>query len=99
MAEEFQSPCKQGGEGNPYPCPCPYKIKEERDKLDPVTGEVVLDKDSMPQTEEVERKIPVFRAVSVFDVNVKFFNVKFCNNLFGFCSFYKNNFTLWYHLM
>ena len=32
----------------------PYKIKEERDKLDPVTGEVMLDKDGMPQTEEVE---------------------------------------------
>ena len=26
----------------------PYKIKEERDKLDPVTGEVMLDKDGMP---------------------------------------------------
>ena len=45
-----------------------YKIKEERDKLDPVTGEVMLDKDGMPQTEEVEVKIPAFRAVSVFDV-------------------------------
>ena len=44
------------------------KIKEERDKLDLVTGEVMLDKDGMPQTEEVEVKIPAFRAVSVFDV-------------------------------
>ena len=68
MAEKFQPPCKQGGEGNPYPCPCPYKIKEERDKLDPVTGEIMLDQDGMPQTEEVEIKIPAFRAVSVFDV-------------------------------
>ena len=47
----------------------PYKIKEERDKLDPVTGEIMLDQDGMPQTEEVEIKIPVFRAVSVFDVS------------------------------
>jgi len=37
--------------------------------LDPVTGEVVFDKDGMPQTEEVEVKIPAFRAVSVFDVS------------------------------
>ncbi len=28
----------------------------------------MLDKDGMPQTEEVEVKIPAFRAVSVFDV-------------------------------
>ena len=68
MAEEFQPPCKQGGEGIRILAPAPYKIKEERDKLDPVTGEVMLDKDGMPQTEEVEVKIPAFRAVSVFDV-------------------------------
>ncbi len=49
--------------------PAPYKIKEERDKLDPVTGEVMLDKDGMPQTEEVEVRIPAFRVVSVFDVS------------------------------
>ena len=49
--------------------PAPYKIKEERNKLDPVTGEVLLDKDGMPQTEEVWIKIPAFRAVSVYDVS------------------------------
>ena len=49
--------------------PAPYKIKEEREKVDPVTGEIVLDQDGMPQTEEIEVKIPAFRAVSVFDVS------------------------------
>ena len=49
--------------------PAPYKIKEERNKLDPVTGEVMFDKDGMPQTEEVWIKIPAFRAVSVYDVS------------------------------
>ena len=48
--------------------PTPYKIKEERDKIDPVTQELLLDKDGNPQKEEVEITIPAFRAVSVFDV-------------------------------
>lgn len=49
--------------------PAPYKIKEERDKLDPVTGELVFDENGMSQKEEVEIKIPAFRVVSVFDVS------------------------------
>lgn len=49
--------------------PAPYKIKEERDKLDPVTGEMMFDENGMPQKEQVEVTIPVFRAVSVFDVS------------------------------
>ena len=48
--------------------PASYKIKEERDKIDPVTQELLLDKDGNPQKEEVEITIPAFRAVSVFDV-------------------------------
>lgn len=38
--------------------PTPYKIKEERDKIDPVTQELLLDKDGNPQKEEVEITIP-----------------------------------------
>ena len=49
--------------------PAPYKIKEERDKLDPATGEMMFDENGMPQKEEVEVTIPAFRAVSVFDVS------------------------------
>ena len=49
--------------------PAPYKIKEERDKIDPVTQEIMLDRDGNPQKEEVEITIPSFRAVSVFDVS------------------------------
>ena len=64
----FNRHVNKGERGIRILAPAPYKIKEERDKLDPVTGEVVLDKDGMPQTEEVEIKIPAFRAVSVFDV-------------------------------
>ena len=42
--------------------PAPYKIKEERDKIDPVTQELLLDKDGNPQKEEVEVTIPAFRS-------------------------------------
>lgn len=49
--------------------PMPYKIKEERDKLDPVTGEMTFDENGMLQKEEVEVTIPAFRVVSVFDVS------------------------------
>ena len=49
--------------------PAPYKIKEKRDKIDPVTQELLLDKDGNPQKEEVEITIPAFRAVSVFDLS------------------------------
>lgn len=49
--------------------PAPYKIKEERDKIDPLTQELLLDKDGKPQKEEVEITIPAFRAVSVFDLS------------------------------
>ena len=49
--------------------PAPYKIKEESDKLDPVTGEMMFDENGMPQKEETEVTIPAFRAVSVFDVS------------------------------
>ena len=49
--------------------PAPYKIKEQRDKLDPVTGEMMFDENGMPQKEETEVTIPAFRAVSVFDVS------------------------------
>ena len=65
----FNRHVKKGEKGIRILAPAPYKIKEEREKLDPVTGEVMLDKDGMPQTEEVEIKIPAFRAVSVFDVS------------------------------
>ncbi len=66
--KNFNRHVNKGERGIRILAPAPYKIKEERDKLDPVTGEVMLDKDGTPQTEEVEVKIPAFRAVSVFDV-------------------------------
>ena len=49
--------------------PAPYKKKEERDKIDPVTNKPVLDENNDPVKEVVEVKIPAFKLVSVFDVS------------------------------
>ena len=65
----FNRHVKKGEKAIRILAPAPYKIKEERDKLDPVTGEMVFDENGMPQKEEVEVKIPAFRVVSVFDVS------------------------------
>ncbi len=67
--KNFNRHVNKGEKGIRILAPAPYKIKEERNKLDPVTGEIMLDQDGMPQTEEIEIKIPAFRAVSVFDVS------------------------------
>ena len=67
--KNFNRHVKKGEKAIRILAPAPYKIKEERDKLDPVTGEMVFDENGMPQKEEVEIKIPAFRAVSVFDVS------------------------------
>ena len=65
----FDRHVKKGEKGIRILAPAPYKIKEEQEKLDPVTGEIMLDKNGMPVTEEVEIKIPAFRVVPVFDVS------------------------------
>lgn len=65
----FERHVKKGEKGIRILAPAPYKIKEEHEKIDPVTNEPMLDKDGMPIMEEVEIKIPAFRVVPVFDVS------------------------------
>lgn len=60
---------KKGEKGIKIIAPTPYKIKEEREKLDPQTKAPILDANGKVQTEEVEVQIPMFRVVSVFDVS------------------------------
>jgi len=60
---------KKGEKGIKIIAPTPYKIKEEREKLDPQTKTPLLDAGGKVQTEEVEIQIPMFRVVSVFDVS------------------------------
>ncbi len=65
--KNFERHVNRGERGIRILAPSPYKIKEEQEKIDPVTNEPVLDRDGMPVVEEVEIKIPAFRVVTVFD--------------------------------
>lgn len=65
----FSRHVKKGETGIKIIAPTPYKIKEEREKLDPQTKAPLLDASGKVQTEEVEIHIPMFRVVSVFDVS------------------------------
>lgn len=67
--KKFDRHVKKGEKGIRILAPAPYKIKEEQEKLDPVTGEIMLDKNGMPVMEEVEIKMPAFRVVPVFDLS------------------------------
>jgi antirestriction protein ArdC len=65
----FSRHVKKGEKSIKIIAPTPYKIKEQREKLDPQTKVPILDASGKVQTEEVEIKIPMYRVVSVFDVS------------------------------
>lgn len=65
----FSRHVKKGEKGIKIIAPTPYKIKEQREKLDPQTKAPILDASGKVQTEEVEVQIPMYRVVSVFDVS------------------------------
>ncbi len=59
----------RGEKGIKIIAPTPYKVKKEREKLDPDTRAPMRDADGKIITEEVEVKIPLYKVVSVFDVS------------------------------
>ena len=59
---------KKGEKGIQILTPTPYKIKVDKEKLDPDTKLPMLDDEGKPITEEKEVTIPMFKVVSVFDV-------------------------------
>ena len=65
----FDRHVMKGEKGIKIFAPAPYKVKEEHEKLDPVTQKPILDKDGKPVTETVEVTRPAFKVVSVFDVS------------------------------
>ncbi len=60
---------KKGEKGIQILAPTPYKIKVDKEKLDPDTKMPMLDDEGKPITEEKEVTIPMFKVVSVFDVS------------------------------
>ena len=66
---QFSRHVLRGGKGISVLAPTPYKIKVEKEKLDPDTKLPLLDADGNTITEEKEVQIPMFRPVKVFDVS------------------------------
>ena len=66
---QFSRHVLRGEKGISILAPTPYKIKVEKEKLDPVTKLRLLDADGNTITEEKEVQIPMFRPVKVFDVS------------------------------
>ena len=66
---QFNRHVLRGEKGISVLAPTPYKIKVEKEKLDPDTKLPLLDADGNTITEEKEVQIPMFRPVKVFDVS------------------------------
>ena len=67
--KKFNRQVKRGEKGIQIIAPAPYKEKQEIEKTDPETGEIVIGEDGQPETEVVERVITRFRVTTVFDVS------------------------------
>ena len=66
---EFARYVKKGEHGINILAPTPYKVTEERQKVDPDTLMPILDDDGLPVMELVERQLARFKVVNVFDVS------------------------------
>ncbi len=60
---------QKGERGIRILAPTPYKIKVDKEKLDPDTHLPMLDSDGNPITEEKEITIPMYKVVRVFDIS------------------------------
>lgn len=60
---------KRGSKAIRILAPAPYKVKIDRDRMDPDTHKPVLDENGNPVKESVEIQRPAFKVVNVFDVS------------------------------
>ena len=67
--KKFNRHVMKGEKGIQIIAPAPIREKQEQDKVDPNTGEVVLGENGQPETEEVTVTIPRFKVSTVFDLS------------------------------
>lgn len=67
--KQFERNVKKGEKGIKIIAPAPFKVKQEKEKLDPATRQPVIGRDGKPVMEEQEVTIPAYKVVSVFDVS------------------------------
>ncbi len=67
--KNFDRHVKRGEKAIKILAPAPYTRKVMHEKVNPDTGEIILDKNGNPVKEETEIKLTSFRVVSVFDVS------------------------------
>lgn len=60
---------KKGEKGIQIIAPSPYKVKQERDALDPKTGKPQMDAHGNPLKEIIEVERPAFKVATVFDIS------------------------------
>ena len=67
--KNFGRQVQKGETGIRILAPTPYKKKMEVDRLDPVTGQAILNPDGSTAKELKEIMVPAFKVVNVFDVS------------------------------
>lgn len=67
--KKFNRHVMKGEKGIQIIAPAPFKEKQEQEKVDPETGEVMLREDGQPETEEVTIVVPRFKVSTVFDLS------------------------------
>lgn len=67
--KKFNRHVMKGEKGIQIIAPAPIREKQEQEKVDPDTGEVVLGENGQPETEEVTITIPRFKVSTVFDLS------------------------------
>lgn len=66
---KFERHVNKGEKGIKIIAPMPYKLKVMEEVKDPKTGSTVLDTEGKPKMHEVEKTIPNFQPVTVFDIS------------------------------
>lgn len=67
--KKFKRHVMKGEKGIQIIAPTPIRLREEVEKYDPVTKELMVRPDGQPETEEVVSIIPRFKLTTVFDVS------------------------------